>query len=133
MPRTLQSMTTELGDLASAHYVLLTTYRKDGTPVATPVWAVPRDGKLYVWTEVESWKVKRMRNNPKVTVRPCGMRGAPKGAEREATARLLDASETPRIKKMICRKYWLAGPLVVIGSNLRDGKDSTLGVEITLS
>lgn len=126
-------MTTELGDLASAHYVLLTTYRKDGTPVGTPVWAVPRDGKLYVWTEVESWKVKRMRRNPKVTVQPCGMRGAPRGEARAATARLLDASETGRIKSMIRRKYWLTGPATVLASDVFKGKDSTLGVEITLA
>ena len=126
-------MPTELGDLASAHYILLTTYRKDGTPVGTPVWAVPRDGRLYVWTEVDSWKVKRMRRNPAVTVQPCGMRGAPRGETRQATARILDASETPRIKAMIRRKYWLTGPATVLASDLVKGKNSTVGVEITLS
>ena len=126
-------MTTDLGDLASAHYVLLTTYRKDGTPVGTPVWAVPRDGKLYVWTEVDSWKVKRMRRNPAVTVQPCGMRGAPRGEEHKATARLLDQSELGRIKSMIRRKYWLAGPATVLASDLFKGKDTTVGVEITLT
>jgi PPOX class probable F420-dependent enzyme len=126
-------MTSALGDLASAHYVLLTTFRKDGTPVGTPVWAVARDGKLYVWTEVESWKVKRMRRNPAVTVQPCGMRGAPRGDVREGTARLLDAAETDRIKGMILRKYWLAGPPTVLASRVFRGKESTVGVEITLA
>jgi len=126
-------MTTELGELASAHYVLLTTYRKDGTPVGTPVWAVARDGKLYVWTEVSSWKVRRIRNNSAVTVQPCGMRGAPRGDVRQATARLLDAPQTDHVRGMIRRKYWLTGPLTVLASSLFRGKDSTIGIEITLA
>lgn len=126
-------MTTELGDLASAKYILLTTYRKDGTPVGTPVWTVARDGKLYVWTEVDSWKAKRLRRNPAVTVQPCGIRGTPHGAVREATARQLDATETGRVKGMIRRKYWLTGPATVLVSDLFRGKDSTVGIEITLT
>lgn len=125
-------MTTGLGELGSAHYVLLTTYRKDGTPIGTPVWAVTRDGKLYVWTEVSSWKVKRIRNNPAVTVQPCGMRGAPQGEVREAKARLLDAAETGQVLRLILRKYWLAGPPTVLASRLFRGKSSTIGIELTL-
>ena len=74
---------TALGEIASATYVLLTTYRKDGTPVATPVWAVARDDKLYVWTVADSWKVKRIRNNAAVrsiaASRSCGGRRAKNG------------------------------------------------------
>jgi PPOX class probable F420-dependent enzyme len=125
-------MTTGLGELGSAHYVLLTTYRKDGTPVGTPVWAVTRDGKLYVWTEVSSWKVKRIRNNPAVTVQPCGMRGAPQGEAREAQARLLDTAETGQVLRLILRKYWLAGPPTALASRLFRGKGSTIGIELTL-
>lgn len=126
-------MTTALGELASAHYVLLTTYRKDGTPVGTPVWAVARDDKLYVWTDRDSWKVKRIRRNPAVTVRPCGIRGAPRGDVREGTARLLDETETGRVQGMIMRKYWLLGPPTALASRLRHGKNATVGVEITLT
>ena len=126
-------MTTSLGELASAHYVLLTTYRKDGTPVGTPVWAVPRDEKLYVWTERDTWKVKRLRRNPAVTVQPCGMRGAPRGDVREGTARLLDTAETNRVRGRILRKYWLLGPPTALASRLLHGKDSSIGIEITLA
>lgn len=126
-------MTTALGELASAHYVLLTTLRKDGTPVGTPVWAVARDEKLYVWTEADTWKVKRIRGNPAVTVQPCGVRGAPRGHVREGTARLLDAPQTKQVKRMILRKYWLLGPPTALGSRLLHGKDSSVGIEITLA
>ncbi|MFC4128556.1 PPOX class F420-dependent oxidoreductase [Nocardia rhizosphaerae] len=127
-------MTNRLGALQTANFVLLTTFRKDGSPVGTPVWAVARDGKLFVWTVTDSWKVKRIRRNPEVTVQPCDARGNPKGdAVVGGTARLLDGAETERVRSLLRRKYWLTGPLVILGSNLRRGKDGTIGIEITPS
>ena len=126
-------MTTALGDLGTANYVQLTTFRKDGTPVGTPVWAVARNDKLYVWTVTDSWKVKRIRNNSAVTVQPCDVRGNTRGTAVEAAARLLDGAETEEVRRLLRRKYWLTGPLVILGSNLRRGKGGTIGIEITLS
>ncbi|WP_330230085.1 PPOX class F420-dependent oxidoreductase [Nocardia sp. NBC_00508] len=124
-------MTNALGAVAAADYVLLTTFRKDGTPVGTAVWAVSENGKLYVWTVTDSWKVKRLRRNPAVTVQPCGATGKPHGEVVEATARILDADGTERVRKLLRRKYWLTGPLIILGSNLRRGKSGTIGIEIT--
>ena len=56
-------------------YISLTTFRKSGTPVATPVWFVEREGKICVWTQSNSGKMKRLRHNAKMTVAPCTMRG----------------------------------------------------------
>ncbi|WP_336085576.1 PPOX class F420-dependent oxidoreductase [Nocardia sp. SSK8] len=125
-------MTNRLGEAATANYVLLTTFRKDGTPVATPVWAVARADKLYVWTVTDSWKVKRIRRNAEVTVQACNARGGDAhGAVVSGTARLLDGTETEQVRSWLRRKYWLTGPLVILGSNLRRGKDGTIGIEIT--
>ncbi|MFD3460059.1 PPOX class F420-dependent oxidoreductase [Nocardia fluminea] len=124
-------MTNRLGELATANYVLLTTFRKDGTPVGTPVWAVSRDDKLFVWTVTDSWKVKRARRNPEVTVQPCSVRGDAHGDIVTGTARLLDAAETDTVRSMLRKKYWLTGPLVILASNLRRGKAGTIGIEIT--
>ncbi|WP_278265654.1 PPOX class F420-dependent oxidoreductase [Nocardia sp. AG03] len=125
-------MTNRLGEAATANYVLLTTFRKDGTPVATPVWAVEHADKLYVWTVTDSWKVKRIRRNGEVTVQACNARGgAPHGAVVSGTARLLDGGETDQVRSWLRRKYWLTGPLVLLASNLRRGKDGTIGIEIT--
>lgn len=60
-----------------ADYVLLTTFRKDGTPVPTPLWAAADRGKIFVWTVTDSWKVKRLRRNPSVTLQPCNAKGTP--------------------------------------------------------
>ena len=124
---------TALGEIASATYVLLTTYRKDGTPVATPVWAVARDDKLYVWTVADSWKVKRIRNNAAVTVQPCDVRGGtrPDAPTVSGTARLLDSAGTDQVRGWLRRKYWLMGPPMIFFSSTFRGKGGTIGIEIT--
>ena len=70
-------------------YISLTTFRKTGAGVATPVWFGEEDGKLYVMTRSEMGKTKRIRNNPQVRVAPCTMRGKVTGPDFAATARLL--------------------------------------------
>ncbi|MFE7356869.1 PPOX class F420-dependent oxidoreductase [Streptomyces sp. NPDC057543] len=98
--------------LRRARYVSLTTYRKDGTPVATPVWHVMNSGRLYVWTEASSWKVKRLRRDPRVKVVVCNVRGRikPSAPEAVGTGRLLDAgsTETEAVRRMLGRKYLMA-------------------------
>lgn len=57
-------------------YISLRSYKRDGNPVDTPVWAAPLDGGLVVFTLRQSFKVKRIRRNPRVQVARCGMFGA---------------------------------------------------------
>ncbi|MBF6088182.1 PPOX class F420-dependent oxidoreductase [Nocardia cyriacigeorgica] len=114
-----------------ADYVLLTTFRKDGTPVPTPLWAAADRGKIFVWTVTDSWKVKRLRRNPSVTLQPCNAKGTPHGTPIDGTARILDADETENVRRLLRKKYFLLGPLVILGSNLRRGKSGTIGIEIT--
>jgi hypothetical protein len=58
------------GDFTSSQYVQLTTLRKDGSAVSSPVWAAIDGERLFVWTETDSFKVKRIRHNPEVLVQP---------------------------------------------------------------
>ncbi|GAA1747810.1 PPOX class F420-dependent oxidoreductase [Luedemannella helvata] len=111
--------------------MLLTTFRRDGTPVATPLWAA-RDGEaVYVWTPLRSAKVKRLRHTSRVLVAPCTMRGEPTGEAVEGVAELLDKEGSARVRKMIKKKYRLQGWLIVGASELFKGKDSTVGIRIT--
>ena len=94
-------------------YISLTTFRKSGVGVATPVWFGEQDSKLYVMTRSDMGKAKRIRNNSRVRVAPCTIRGKVTGPEFEATARILPPEEHARARKAINRKYWLARiPLV---------------------
>ena len=80
--------------LANERYISLTTYRRDGTAVATPVWVVSDDGKrLLVWTGSEMWKAKRIRRDPCVLVAPSDARGRAKGDAVPGEARFLDAAD----------------------------------------
>ena len=85
--------TGTVGEIAACKRALLITYRRDGTPVPTPVWAAPADGLLYVRTERASGKVKRLRRDPRLLVAPCTVRGEPLGAPLEARAVVLEPAE----------------------------------------
>jgi len=78
--------------LDNERYISLETFKKDGTGVKTPVWAAPLDGRLVVVTDGTSYKVKRLRNNPKLKAAPCDARGKVKGDWHEGTGRVLEAT-----------------------------------------
>lgn len=79
-----------IDDLGDSRYVNLETFRKNGTGVQTPVW-VARDGdELVIFTNGDSYKVKRLRRNPSVRLAKCGVRGGLKGPWHEGTGRLVD-------------------------------------------
>ena len=89
-------------------YISLASFRKNGNPVYTPIWFGEENDKLYVMTRSDSGKYKRIRNNPKVRMAPCKMRGKITGPEFAATARVLPSEDWPRASETIKRKYWLA-------------------------
>ncbi|MEH0928800.1 PPOX class F420-dependent oxidoreductase [Micromonospora sp. CPCC 205558] len=124
---------TMLDRLSAEKYILLTTFRKDGRAVPTPVWAV-RDGEaLAVWTRADSGKVKRIRHNGDVTVAPCDVRGRPHGAEVSAHATIYGGSDTGRVRDLLKHKYRLLGRLSLLGSRLRRGEGGTVGIRVTLA
>lgn len=88
-------------------YVALTTFRRDGTPVSTPVWFVPEEGSLLVETDGDSYKVKRIRRNRDVTVASCNATGHVTGKSVSARAEILPAEELPRVERLLHRKYRL--------------------------
>lgn len=94
--------------LGDEKYVLLTTFKRDGTPVATPVWSAPLDdGSFGFWTSSGSGKAKRLAHTQRVTVQPCNGRGkVTAGTEpTDATARLVSGDEMAEIKRKIESKY----------------------------
>jgi hypothetical protein len=94
-------------------YLSLTTYRRDGSPVATPVWFVEDHGRLLVNTGADSHKARRIRRNPAVTVAPCTARGALRGVPIPARAEFLPESEHPRVDQLMGRKYRVDRALIL--------------------
>ena len=122
-----------IGELGEGKYLLLTTFRKDGRAVATPVWVV-RDGDgLSAWSATDSGKVKRIRRDGKVLVGPCDIKGKPTGESVEAHASLMDSAGTDRVRGLIAKKYGVTGKLTLWGSKLRRGRDGSIGISITSS
>ncbi|WP_068926120.1 PPOX class F420-dependent oxidoreductase [Planobispora rosea] len=122
---------TSIPELAAEPYVSVTTFRRNGTAVPTPVWAAPDGEALVIWTPVSAGKVKRIRNNPEVTVRACDLRGNARGEEVAGRAEILSAEETERVRGLLSRKYGLQGRLVILGSKLRRGSRGTVAIRIT--
>jgi len=125
---------TNLDGLGAEKYVLLTTFRRDGRAVPTPVWAVRDGDALAVWTVADSGKVKRIRRSGEVTVAPCNVRGKPRGAAVPGHATIIgDATSRARLRDLLGRKYGLVGRLSMLGSRLRRGADGSLGIRIALT
>lgn len=103
-------------------YVLLTTFRKNGDGVPTPVWIVALpDGTAGFTTEVASGKVKRIRNNPQVTLQACDMRGRVRAGAPVVTASaevLVGAAAHP-VRDAIRRRHSLMTKLLQVGDFFR--------------
>lgn len=92
--------------LDGERYISLETFRKDGSGVQTPVWAAALDGRLLVVTDGTSFKVKRLRANPKLRAAACDVRGKMRGDWHEGSARILeDGAEKERAEKTLRAKY----------------------------
>ena len=121
---------TPFETLRGHQYINLTTFRKTGQPVSTPVWFAQDGARLFVTTQGQSGKVKRIRNNGCVQVAPSDVRGKPLGPDQPARARLLPATESDRAHKLLLKKYgWQARLFMALG-RLRGVKDRVY-LEIT--
>ena len=129
-------MTPTFADLAKARYILLTTFTKDGRPKPVPIWAAldrDRGDRLLVITEGKSWKVKRIRNTPRVTLAICDMRGRPKSETVEGTAAILDKSQTGAVYDAIGKRYGIVGKVFNFASKLRGGMENNVGLELRVA
>jgi uncharacterized protein len=97
--------TGSLVEIATGKRTLLVTYRGDGTPVPTPVWAAAEAGRLYVRSERRSGKVKRLRRDARLLIAPCSVRGEPLGAPLEARARVLAADQETLAEAALAARY----------------------------
>ncbi|NUT34847.1 MAG: PPOX class F420-dependent oxidoreductase [Hamadaea sp.] len=125
---------TLAAQFADAKYVSLTTYRKDGTAVATPVWLAVDGAELIVISDADAWKVKRIRRNSRVAVTVCDLRGriAPGALTAEGTARVLDDAGTRAARALIARKYWTSRVGNWLARVLRLPKKPVVGIAVTL-
>ncbi len=115
-------------ELARGKYLSLSTFRRDGTAVATPVWLVRDGDALRVITQANSGKAKRLRNDSRILVAPCDARGNLKGPQVEGTAVLEDAAETARTARLIEKRYGVLGKLFMWRSRRAASKPGAAGM-----
>ena len=109
--------------------ILLTTYRRDGTPVGTPVHVAVEGDRAFVRTWDTTWKLKRIRRNPEVEIRPSTFGGRPTGPGIRARARVLEGEESAHAGRMLARKYpVLHGHLIPLVHRLRGNE--TVHIEL---
>ena len=114
-------------------YVSLLSWKRDGSGVETPVWAAPLDGKLVVFTLKDSFKVKRVRRNPKVRVAKCGVAGKLLGPWHDGTCVLVDdAAHEERAYDALNAKYGWQMRLGTLMRSIFGGLDKRCVLEITL-
>jgi hypothetical protein len=92
-------------EFADEPFISITTFKRDGTPVSTPVWVAGDDGRLLVHSAANTWKVKRIRRDGHVRVAPCGATGKVRGEAFDAEATIL--ADTALVKALEVRKYGL--------------------------
>jgi PPOX class probable F420-dependent enzyme len=108
-----------LQQIRQSKHALLVTYRRDGAPVPTPVWAAEAQGSVYVRVERASGKVKRLRREPRLLVAPCSGRGKPLGAPLEARGEVLAGyADEARAERALAARYGLGRVLFELVADL---------------
>jgi PPOX class probable F420-dependent enzyme len=117
-----------LSQFEDQKYLSLESYRKDGRAVATPVWFAEEAGVFYIYSLADAGKVKRIRNNPRVRIAPCDLRGKLKGSWVGAEARIQDPSGAEHAHKLLNQKYGAVKRIGDFFSKLRKRKRVTIAI-----
>ncbi len=118
----------------NARYINLESFKKNGDGVKTPVWCAPLDGKVVVFSEGEAFKVKRVRNNPKVRVAQCDVRGKVLGPWLDGTCVVVtDAEQQKRAYAALRTKYGFQMKVLDFFSGLAGKKNKRAVLEIDLT
>ena len=112
-------MNSSFDSLAKQQFINLTTYRKTGQPVTTPVWFASEGDRLVGLSQPQTGKIKRIRNSPRVSVAPCTMNGKPLGEPIAGVARLLSPEEFAAAQRALKRKYGVQFRLLAWFSKVR--------------
>jgi len=101
-------MGNQLEQFLDQKYINLETYKKNGTPIRTPVWFVIDKDLIYVITRDSTGKVKRLRNNQDVRIVPCSFKGEIKNEWVNGKAQKVTGSEADNVIKLRKKKYGFA-------------------------
>ena len=107
-------MRDQLGQFYDQKYINLETYKKDNTPIKTPVWFVIDNGLVYIITRESTGKVKRLKNNQNVRIVPCSFKGEIKSEWVNGKAQKITGSEADKVIEIRKKKYGFSARLVEV-------------------
>ncbi len=122
----------KLSQFTGKKHISIETYRKTGDPVRTPVWFVEENGELFVRTDSDTGKIKRIRNNPKVRVATSNMRGTVKGSWVEGEARIIDPESSKHVFSLLRKKYGIPYRLIRFTERFSRSKSRPVGLAIRI-
>jgi len=106
-------MNASLAPLRNTKTILLTTYKRDGTPVATPVSIAFEGDRAFFRSYDKAWKTRRLRRNPAVQAAPATLRGQPTGPAVSARAILLDGEQAHVAARALARRHRILQAILV--------------------
>jgi uncharacterized protein len=113
--RSVERGTVDIDTLFPGRYLSITSFKRDGTGVATPVWFVSDGTRLFAFTDLRSAKVLRIRHNPHVEIAACWVSGRLRGGPVSASAEVLtDTADLERVQKLLLHRYKISYRVVML-------------------
>jgi len=136
--RPVQRPAADLEALFPGRFLSVTSFKQDGTGVATPLWFVSDGKRLFALTDLHSAKVRRMRHTPRVLVAPCRPSGKQRSEPLPARAEVLTATEDlERVQKLLIERYKVSYRLMMLiyrlGRRLRRQRSVADGAAVAIT
>ena len=124
------SKNNNISQFLNQKYINLETYRRNGQAVRTTVWFVMDAGTIYIRTDMNSGKVKRIKNNPNVRITPSGARGQLKGKWIEGKIKMAGSLELEHANQLLEQKYGIQGKIIRVFNKIRNTRPTVLSIQI---
>lgn len=124
------SKNNNISQFLNQKYINLETYRRNGQAVRTTVWFVMDAGTIYIRTDMNSGKVKRIKNNPNIRITPSGARGQLKGKWIEGKIKMAGSLELEHANQLLEQKYGIQGKIIRVFNKIRNTRPIVLSIQI---
>ena len=124
------STNNNVSQFLNQKYINLETYRRNGQAVRTTVWFVIDAGTIYIRTDMNSGKVKRIKNNPNIRITPSGARGQLKGKWIEGKIKMAGSLELEHANQLLEQKYGIQGKIIRVFNKIRNTRPTVLSIQI---
>jgi len=126
----IMSTNNNVSQFLNQKYINLETYRRNGQAVRTTVWFVIDAGTIYIRTDMNSGKIKRIKNNPNVRITPSGARGQLKGKWIEGKIKMAGSLELEHANQLLEQKYGIQGKIIRVFNKIRNTRPTVLSIQI---